>query len=1191
MADLPEVGLRAVLEGAGRFEEDARRVADAYKRIAEAEAAIARTSPTAADALARMRQEFADAGGDLEQWAETLEEFTQQTLPQAAGGFERMAALMSLGALQQVAGTMDRIGESVLGMAKESALAAARVEELYAVLDNLARQSGIGAGYLREQVEAVKELGITTDVAVSLVSQFVRYNLDLSKASELARLAQDAAVISMEDSSQALAGLLNGVLTLNPVVLRHHGVVADLEGAYEAWAEANGRVAADLTASEKQAIALNAVLAQGQAVTGTYEAAMGTASKQLRSFARYSQELKEDFGNALLPVLSQGVFTAKDLVKAVMGLPEPLKAALAASGALAGAMLKGGATAITTAAQVAQLAVALKTLASAEQLAALGFLGPAGLVAGLVAVVGVGIVSAIKSHEEALIREHTAILNSSEAYQVYIKQMDEAGRSSYALTEGLYNLVKAQEASAQAAFAEGLVRARNELEKLAANLDPVALEFHTLNELGEQAITPLTDMQLAVLRDREAVLLLGTEIGKSGEELLRWTDQVVASATATDLARQANENYNRFERERYQTLTQLLPTQEDYLQLTDRFVDAMLRAVPGTEQFRVALLDLGRTIGDLQSQINTAGVPAIVSLFSAMDRVTGKASELIEVAAGMAQVNEKMLGAIDSAASSMARAEESADAQRLSARQSLMSSLESLERDHARNVTKILEQIAKVDEDLQADILAAERDNANARLKAEQDLQQSLEQLARDTARRRAEIEQKLQQTLADLETKFGQKQEDLERDLARDREDMERDHLSRMEKLEQEYYADLGKLAEDYNQKLLSITQKYDQERQSILAKYSMAPEEPGFDERREKLMEELKRLESMPFPGVYELSRIQELRKELEKLKQEELAALEARKQEELNALKEWYAKEQEAAEEAYQEALAAEEAAYEEQRNQRLQEYERRLEDLQIQLQREREEAIKHAEQELENLKAQDEAKRAELQAYYEQKLADLDAELEAEKARLAEAAEAEKERLRQQLATEQQNYADRRAELAAHYDAQIAQIEEKLSQEKARIKDGLDAEKLEIINKLSEQSDAFAAAYKKQRDELESHLFGPGGMLEKWKYYQQLLATMYGVKSPSKWFQEFGEAQVRGLQIGTADFGKALGSIVDRFAGLQAELGGSRVPGPSLVPVSQVSNVINQRTFNLNYTGRPYPEPSLRAMLTMMEMASG
>lgn len=567
---LPEVGMQAVLEGMPQFEAAAKKVEDAYASISEAAEGIEpavieidddaldrviadvrsqfqemsdalEVMGEAQDPLAATRAEFAAMHGDLNEMNAVLDETvdlveeTDAAMLQLAeaeekAAIEALAAKEAWESIQTVSGFAKQAGDALLGLAQQSVMTSARAEELYAVLDNLAAQSGQSADAMRGQVAAIKDLGITTDVATNLVSQFSRSNLDLSQASTLARIAQDAAVISMEDSSQALSGLLHGILTLQPEVLRYRGLIVDLEGEYRKWSEATGRSTQTLTGAEKQQIALNAVIAQGATIAGTYEASMGTASKQLRSFDRYIVELKEDFGNALLPAFTQGVFVIKDLTKAAMELPQEIKATVAVTGALTGAMLKGGASAVQFGSQVAMLGMALKVLGTSTT-GLTAALGPLGLVAAL-AVATVGIITYANAAEEAHIKEAAAAAASADNYAVYADATDTAAKGAYQLTYTLWELVKAQESSAQAAFAEGLIRARKDLEGLAVTFGTMPDVFRSFREAGDVVSQGFDDMTLAVLADQQSVRELGETYGKSGAELDKWTATVTAAATA-----------------------------------------------------------------------------------------------------------------------------------------------------------------------------------------------------------------------------------------------------------------------------------------------------------------------------------------------------------------------------------------------------------------------------------------------------------------------------------------------------------------------------------------------------------------------------------------------------------------------------------------------------------------------------------
>jgi len=322
--------------------------ASAQERLERAYQALEKESVEGAKMLREMGQAFVDSGGKVEKWADTVEDVFGEAIDgieddaqRATSAMEDMAKILSLGVITQAASTAGQLGDRLVGLAKDAVMTAARIEELDLVMGNLAEQNDLSTAAMREQVEAIRAQGIQADVAYSLVTQFVQANLDLSKASELARLAQDAAVISMEDSSQALAGLVHGITTLQPEVLRYRGILVDLQGEYQKWSEENNRAVQSMTSTEKQAVALNAALAQGATITGTYESAMTSASKQLRSMPRYVNDLKAEMGDALLPVYSDLIFATKDALKEMNSWPAATKAALAATGALTGGLLKG----------------------------------------------------------------------------------------------------------------------------------------------------------------------------------------------------------------------------------------------------------------------------------------------------------------------------------------------------------------------------------------------------------------------------------------------------------------------------------------------------------------------------------------------------------------------------------------------------------------------------------------------------------------------------------------------------------------------------------------------------------------------------------------------------------------------------------------------------------------------------------
>lgn len=201
--------------------------------------------------------------------------------------------------------------------AKDSAMLSARVETLGVVLNTIGTTAGYSTKELSGFVSGVSAMGITTQESLQSLTKMVQANLDLTKATQLARVAQDAAVIANTNSSDAMGRLLHGITTLQPEILRNLGIVVNFQQAYQNFAAASDRSVESLTQAEKQQIAMNAVLKEGEKIAGSYENAMGTVGKQLTSLPRYTEELSLKFGELFKPALGVAVGEFTELLGSV----------------------------------------------------------------------------------------------------------------------------------------------------------------------------------------------------------------------------------------------------------------------------------------------------------------------------------------------------------------------------------------------------------------------------------------------------------------------------------------------------------------------------------------------------------------------------------------------------------------------------------------------------------------------------------------------------------------------------------------------------------------------------------------------------------------------------------------------------------------------------------------------------------
>lgn len=182
----------------------------------------------------------------------------------------------------------------------DTALYASRTEELGLALNAIAGANHIATAEIIGQEHAMEKLNITTQEARSSLSKIIIAQLDWTKSTELATAAQDLAITVGQNTADELEALVRGITTMQSRVLRNAGVFTTAEEAEKKYAAQVGKTVDELTTQEKQTAVLNEVLLQGARAVGAYDAAMGSASKQLRSLTgRIIPEAQNAFGELL----------------------------------------------------------------------------------------------------------------------------------------------------------------------------------------------------------------------------------------------------------------------------------------------------------------------------------------------------------------------------------------------------------------------------------------------------------------------------------------------------------------------------------------------------------------------------------------------------------------------------------------------------------------------------------------------------------------------------------------------------------------------------------------------------------------------------------------------------------------------------------------------------------------------------
>ncbi len=274
-----------------------------------------------------------------------MEQNTTKYNQAAQKGTEQTAKKMGIlqGVISGVTTTLAGMALQALNSFKQvivsSTMLAARAETLSVSLNNV----GANAGYTQEELakyeEQLKGTGITTLQTRQIMIQLIGANLDLAKAQDLARAAQNLAVVAGTDSSQMFQRLTHAILTLNPAMLTDIGLNVNLQQAYKAAAQELGTNAQELDYATKKQIALNEVLRKAEPLLGTYEDAMSTAGKQAGSLTRHMEEFQLALGRAFQPVYSAIIQTQTAIFKQLRAVVEENEDALTRLGEMAGETL------------------------------------------------------------------------------------------------------------------------------------------------------------------------------------------------------------------------------------------------------------------------------------------------------------------------------------------------------------------------------------------------------------------------------------------------------------------------------------------------------------------------------------------------------------------------------------------------------------------------------------------------------------------------------------------------------------------------------------------------------------------------------------------------------------------------------------------------------------------------------------
>jgi len=220
------------------------------------------------------------------------------------------------GRLAGAAGAVGRLGVAAAGAAitgigilggamAKLAIDAAPLEGVKSAFEGLT--SGIEGGS-EVMLAAMKEAsaGMVTNAELmrsfNLAAQLVGEDFAVRLPDAMGYLGKVAAATG-QDMGYMMDSLVRGVGRLSPMILDNLGIQVDLTEAYQRYADEQGIVASEMTKTQQQTALMNAVMEQLAINTAKMPEVTGTAAQQFAAMKTTLQDVKDEVGLALLPVL------------------------------------------------------------------------------------------------------------------------------------------------------------------------------------------------------------------------------------------------------------------------------------------------------------------------------------------------------------------------------------------------------------------------------------------------------------------------------------------------------------------------------------------------------------------------------------------------------------------------------------------------------------------------------------------------------------------------------------------------------------------------------------------------------------------------------------------------------------------------------------------------------------------------
>jgi hypothetical protein len=238
-----------------------------------------------------------------------------QTISNSFNNFNKSLSVVDK-SLAVTGAAIGTIGFMIAKFGRSAFTEAARVEELDIAMRAIGASTKIGYKQINLASKAIRDNGIEMAASQQIAIEFAQNNLELARAADIARVAQDLAVIGQKNSTETTMLLVRAIITGRTELLKSSGIQKSAGQMYEEYAQKVGKSTQALSAQEKQTAVINGVMKEGERVAGTYLAAMEAPGKVLRSFPRLFNDMKVEMGSALLEGFGPLIKASYDMTSA-----------------------------------------------------------------------------------------------------------------------------------------------------------------------------------------------------------------------------------------------------------------------------------------------------------------------------------------------------------------------------------------------------------------------------------------------------------------------------------------------------------------------------------------------------------------------------------------------------------------------------------------------------------------------------------------------------------------------------------------------------------------------------------------------------------------------------------------------------------------------------------------------------------